>query len=81
MLLEDLPGIFAAHDRPVLLTRVLLAELHALEERPWGEGKPLTARRLALLLRPFGVRPSNLSGKAHGYRAADVEAQASRYVG
>jgi hypothetical protein len=54
MLLEDLREIFAAHGSPALFTKVLLEDLHALEDRPWREvrnGKPITARGLALLLR------------------------------
>lgn len=84
MLLEDLRKIFAAHGSSVLYTRVLLDGLHALEERPWPEvrnGKPITARGLALLLRPFGVQPGSLGGIGRGYRAKDVEAAANRYVG
>jgi putative DNA primase/helicase len=84
MLLEDLPEIFAVQESAVLYTDVLLANLHALEERPWSEvrnGKPMTARGLAMLLKPFGVMPSNVDGKRRGYRADDVEAAASRYVG
>jgi putative DNA primase/helicase len=81
MLLEDLLEIFAENGGPeTLFTRVILEHLHALEERPWGEGQGLTGRRLALHLRPFGVEPISLNGKARGYRRADVEAAAARYV-
>jgi hypothetical protein len=40
-------------------TAVLLKELKALEESPWGEPQ-FDARKLARMLRPFGVEPRNI---------------------
>ncbi len=40
-------------------TQELLDELHDLEDAPWADfyGKPLSARRLATLLEPYGIAP------------------------
>jgi hypothetical protein len=57
MLLADLRDLFGDFDR--MSSEALLRGLHGLTERPWGEwarsGKPMTARGLAALLKPFGV--------------------------
>ena len=54
-LLADIQTAFAERDR--IATADLLAALHALDEAPWGDwyGKPLSARKLAEKLRPYGV--------------------------
>lgn len=54
-LLGDLRTVFA--DRDHLPTVDLLLELINLDESPWGDlkGKPLDARRLANLLKPYAV--------------------------
>jgi uncharacterized protein DUF3631 len=43
---------------PYLSPSSLLEKLHALEEAPWKEwchGKPITARGVSNLLRPYGI--------------------------
>ena len=57
-LLADLRELYTRHDTDRLPTTTVLTELRELEEAPWGEleGKPLDARRLAALLRRYGVR-------------------------
>ena len=58
-------------------TQVLLPDLWKLEESPWGDwnyGRPLTARQLAGILKPYGVKPKDydFSGiKLKGYDVAD----------
>jgi len=54
-LLTDLRTVFVGKD--TLPTSEVLLLLINLEESPWGDlrGKPLDARRLANLLRPYGV--------------------------
>ena len=54
-LLGDLRQVFGGADR--LWTRDILHRLHAIDDAPWSDlgGRPITARRLAGLLRPFGV--------------------------
>jgi hypothetical protein len=54
-LLEDLRNAFGERDS--MWTVEVLISLINLEESPWGDlkGKPLDARRLASLLKPYGV--------------------------
>jgi len=72
-LLADLRELYTRHDTDRLPTTTVLTELRDLEEAPWGEleGKPLDARRLAALLRRYGVTPHDLrqpGGVVKGYR-------------
>ena len=71
---DESPGVLLLRDvRQVLTDRVpflspsrLIEELVALEEAPWAEwrhGKPITARGVANLLRPYGIS-SELSREA-----------------
>ena len=61
MLLADLRTIFEAEGWPeAIASSTTLDRLTELEGRPWSEwkrGKPLTARGLSNLLKPFGVQP------------------------
>ena len=72
-LLADLRELYTHHGTDRLPTTTVLTELRDLEEAPWGEleGKPLDARRLAALLRRYGVTPHDLrqpGGVVKGYR-------------
>lgn len=70
--LADLRGAFGDADR--VTTEDALRALVALEDRPWREwradarptagGKPLTARGLAMLLKPFGIAPGTIKLKS-----------------
>ena len=61
MVLADLHTIFKDKDWPEAIgTNQVLEDLIAMEARPWNEwkrGKPLTARGLSSLLKPFRVQP------------------------
>jgi hypothetical protein len=59
-LLADLRLIFG--EAEAMSTNAILSALNALDEAPWGDlrGKPLDARRLARLLRPYDVRPADV---------------------
>jgi len=83
-LLEDLRQVFG--DREAVTTNEILETLAGMDEAPWGDlrGGPINARRLAALLRPYGVkrcqvRIGNWTGK--GYRAEDLRDAWSRYLG
>jgi hypothetical protein len=83
-LLADLREMFGTEDQ--LPTERILEKLHMLEESPWGDfrGKPLDARKLSSILRPYEVRPTTIrteSGTPKGYRRADFEDAWSRYLG
>jgi hypothetical protein len=79
-LLVDLRTIFGAGTR--MPTQDILRDLYRLEESPWGDyssGRPLSARQLASLLRPFGIRPSDYDFNGvtrKGYDVSDGLAEA-----
>jgi hypothetical protein len=54
-LLQDLRGVFGNAD--AMWTEVILGKLHGISEAPWADwyGKPLDARQLAKLLKPYGI--------------------------
>lgn len=81
-LLGDLRDVFA--DADAMHGSTVLEALHKIDEAPWGDyfGKPLTARSLAGLLRPYGVRPRDvkLDGTTRkGYYRADLWPVWERY--
>jgi hypothetical protein len=57
-----------------------------MEDRPWSEwrdGKPMSARGLAMLLDGFGIKPSQFrtaAGIIRGYRSRDFEEAFARYL-
>jgi hypothetical protein len=77
-LLSDVRTVF---DGERLSTEVLLDRLRALDEAPWGDwyGKPLSARSLAKMLRPYGVSPHS-DGTSRGYRREAFEGAWARYL-
>jgi hypothetical protein len=82
-LLTDLQAVFRNDER--LESKAIVQELHAVEEAPWADlyGTALDARRLAKLLRPYGVRPKVLrmgETTARGYERADLLDPWRRYV-
>jgi Protein of unknown function (DUF3631) len=84
LLLADIRVSCAGQE--VVTTDGLLAELVKLEERPWptwNRGKPITARQLAGLLGPFGIRSGNirLGDKVpKGYTLSDFKDSFDRYL-
>lgn len=57
-LLSDIRSVFSMRGVDRLFTKDLLHALNALEGRPWPEsnrGRPLTATKLAELLKPFSI--------------------------
>ena len=72
--LADLRELFEAEPSGVLFTREILAALHANETRPWVEwknGRPITERQLAALLKPHKIKPKTVrrgSETEKGYR-------------
>ena len=65
-LLADVHAVFEEKSLDRLSTSALLEGLAAMDEAPWSEwyGKPIAARGLAKLLKPFGIKP-------HGIRIGD----------
>ncbi len=63
-------------------TAELVSDLKALEESPWQD-KELTPRKLARLLRPFGVRSQNVRldhGVVKGYYREEFDEAWGRYL-
>jgi len=85
-LLADVRAVFEALDTDRLASKVLIAELTQMSERPWlafDRGKPITVRQLARLLKPFdvGSRQLRIEGQnVHGYSCEDFEDAFSRYL-
>jgi Protein of unknown function (DUF3631) len=82
-LLADLRMVFA--DRTAVSTDVILKTLNELDEAPWGDyrGRPLDNRRLANLLKPYGVRSRNLAEggrRPKGYARDDLHDAWVRYT-
>jgi hypothetical protein len=83
-LLGDLREIFGVSDG--VFTEDVLRELRNLDEAPWGDlkGKPIDARRLASLLKPYGITSKQIrigATTAKGYTRADLHDAWTRYLG
>lgn len=81
-LLHDIHAVFERTGTPRLRTTEMLAALNHLEGRRWME-RPLTARTLAALLRPFTVAPSSVrtdAGTPKGYQRAWFADAFARFV-
>lgn len=62
-LLEDLRALYARRGVDRLSSADIIAELGAMEDRPWPEwrnGQPLTQRGLAKLVEPFAILPGTI---------------------
>jgi putative DNA primase/helicase len=86
-LLADLRALFEAVPSGVLFTKEILADLVKRDDRPWSEwknGKPITGRQVAALLKPLGITTNQTvrRGIDHdkGYRRKDMEDAFERYL-
>jgi hypothetical protein len=82
-LLADMKEVFGAE--PGMFTKTLLTALHEKAEAPWSDlrGKPLNQRKLATLLKKYGVKPKSVrigDVTAKGYRAEDLHDPWKRYL-
>ena len=82
-LLEDLRKVFD-EDRQ-LPTKTILERLCALDEAPWGDlrGKEIDSRRLARLLKRYGVKSKNIqvgTERPKGYTVEDLWDSWQRYL-
>ena len=85
-LLGDLLDLFEGRGERVA-SDDLVAALRAMETRPWPEwrdGKPITARGVAKLLKPFGIEPRDLrltdGRRLKGYERSWFEDVWPRYL-
>ena len=86
-LLADLRAMFDGEPSGVLFTKEILADIVKRDDRPWSEwknGKPITARQVAALLKPLGITTNQTvrRGIDHdkGYRCKDMEDAFERYL-
>lgn len=82
-LLADVRRVFADHDQ--LPTKLLLEDLVALDESPWGDlgGKPLDARRLSRMLGDYEITSRTIRMETttpKGYRRVDLHDAWERYL-
>ena len=83
-LLIDINDVFSQNADPVS-SADLIESLNAKDESPWGgfNGSGLTTRKLASLLKPYGIRPRNIRTDERvfkGYSSMDFEDAWSRYL-
>jgi hypothetical protein len=81
LLLADIKRVFTERDSDRLPTEVLLDALRELDESPWSEwyGRPLSARGLARLLKPYAIGPHS-DGTSRGYKREAFEDAWARYL-
>lgn len=81
-LLADLRDVFGDADR--LHGETILGRLHKIDEAPWADyfGRPLNARDLAKLLRPYGVSAVDVKDGVtkRGYRREHLHDPWTRYL-
>jgi hypothetical protein len=86
-LLRDTRAVFADVSGDAMFTADLVAALIRIDESPWGDidgrGRELDGRRLAALLKPFGIRSKQVRVGAttkKGYRREDFIDAWNRYL-
>jgi putative DNA primase/helicase len=85
-LLADLRDLFHEKRAESLSSEAITKSLGQLEDRPWPEwahGKPLSARQLARLLKPFGIAPRKIrtsAGPCQGYVLEEFRDAFARYL-
>lgn len=85
-LLADIRDVFETQNADRLSSSDLVSALGQIETSPWAEwshGKPLTAVRLARLLKPFDVAPESIrigDKTPRGYIAEQFRDSFSRYL-
>jgi hypothetical protein len=85
-LLTDIRDILTETTDDVLSSEVLVQELTSRKDRPWytwRNGKPLSERGVATLLKPLKIWPDrqqSAAGRRRGYRRDSFEEAISRYL-
>lgn len=86
LLLTDIRDLFKSQNTDRLTSAEIVEILSGMETRPWPEwknGKPITTRQLASLLRPFHIIPGTIrtsNGTAKGYTIDAFTESFSRYL-
>jgi putative DNA primase/helicase len=86
-ILKDIAAVFARRNVDAVFTKILLPELVADMERPWGaygkDRKPITDRQVARLLKPFGIISKTVrvgEATAKGYERVWFDEAFAAYV-
>jgi hypothetical protein len=84
-LLADLKAVFDWRNGEAIFTDDLLQSLNELDDAPWGDfrGKPMDARRLARILKSYGIKPITVrigEEVKKGYQREHLEPAWERYV-
>jgi hypothetical protein len=84
-LLKDIKGLLADHPEDFVESIKLKDQLTVLSDRPWGEpqGRQLTPHKLAELLKPFGIEPTQKRFNTkivRGYERSELEEAIKRYL-
>jgi len=86
-LLADMRSVFEKRGVDRIPSAKLIDALSGREDRPWSDwrhGRPISARTVADLLRPFGIVPRTIrmpdKSTPKGYRLADCRDAFSRYL-
>lgn len=87
LLLRDLkPIVERSENAKVIPSAMIVGRLAEMEHRPWAEGqhgRPLTAPRMARILKPFGIQPGVHrlgSMVVRGYKPTQFEDAFQRYA-
>jgi hypothetical protein len=80
-LLGDIRAVFTDAGETFLASNMLVRELRAIEESPWGDEPLMTASKLAKLLKPYRVIPRrNAAGTLRGYERDNFDDAFTRYL-
>jgi hypothetical protein len=84
-LLKDIKGYLADHPEEFVETNMLKADLVGMTDRPWNElpGRPLTPHKIAELLKPFGIEPTQKrlnKQVVRGYERSPLQEAITRYL-
>lgn len=79
-LLADIRDVFTVSGETFMPSRMLVKELRDIEESPWNDDQ-LSVSKLALLLKPYGVKPGHNAAKTiRGYDLAPLSDAFRRYL-
>ena len=85
-LLMDIRTILGQHGMTQITSEELLRELCNDSAKPWStfnNGKPLTSNKMAVLLRPYNIKPKAMrfpSGSKRGYMTEQFTDAFERYL-
>src|SRR5262249_54816592 len=84
-LLGDIRLVFAATAQTRITSEQLIETCAQIEDAPWGDwyGRTITPRRIAQLLKPFGIKPKTIrfgDRIANGYERANFDEPWKRYL-